>query len=75
MTIGQIIKLCRQKAGMTQAQLAELIPGLDQPCVSRYERGVQVPSAEVLLWVVDVTDVWLDLRPARTSARTRAEGL
>lgn len=46
--VGVRIKNLRKKAGLSQSELAERI-GTDAPLISRYERGVTLPSIEVLI--------------------------
>ena len=59
MTIGNRIKRLRQERGWSQAQLGQRL-GVHQKQVSGYERGVHVPSAEMLAKISEVFDVSLD---------------
>lgn len=45
--MGQNIKAARNRTGMTQAQLAEII-GVEVETISRIETGAQLPSLERL---------------------------
>jgi len=47
MTIGERIKISREKAGLTQNKLGELI-GTDGNTISRWERGVMEIKAETI---------------------------
>ncbi len=59
MTIGNRIKRLRQERGWSQAQLGQRL-GVHQKQISGYERGVHVPSAEMLAKISEVFDVSLD---------------
>ena len=48
MTIGQKIQLKRQELGLYQSELANLV-GVNQPQISRIEKGTRNPSIELLL--------------------------
>lgn len=45
--IGELIRLLRQKQGMTQLELAEKI-GISDKAVSKWERGCGAPDLAVL---------------------------
>ena len=47
MTIGQIIKQARKRAGLTQTEASEL-SGVPQSCISGYETGTAEPSVSFL---------------------------
>lgn len=47
MTIGEKIKMLREKNGLTQRQLAEKLY-LKQNAISAYEKGVNQPSLEIV---------------------------
>ncbi|WP_072281108.1 helix-turn-helix domain-containing protein [Rappaport israeli] len=51
--IGRAIAKYRQTAGLTQAQVAELL-NISNDAVSRMERGIIVPSAMRLLELADI---------------------
>ena len=59
MTIGERIKRLRQEHSWSQAQLGQKL-GIHQKQVSGYERGVHVPSADLLVRMTEVFDVTLD---------------
>lgn len=42
--IGQLLKKERKRRGMTQQQLADLIPGLTRSSISKYESGGNIPN-------------------------------
>ncbi|MCF8002533.1 MAG: helix-turn-helix transcriptional regulator [Halanaerobiales bacterium] len=42
--IGVILKKERKRSGMTQQQLANLIPGLTRSSISKYESGSNIPQ-------------------------------
>lgn len=48
MTLGERIKSCRQKAGLSQEKLAELA-GVSRQAVTKWEAGQSAPSTENLL--------------------------
>jgi transcriptional regulator with XRE-family HTH domain len=59
MTIAERIKRLRQESNMTQADLGKKL-GVHQKQVSAYERGVNVPSTDILIKLAEVFDVTLD---------------
>ncbi len=59
MAIEDRIHKLRQERRWTQAQLGEKI-GVHQKQISSYERGVNVPSTDVLIRLAEVFDVTLD---------------
>ncbi|MDF1546053.1 MAG: helix-turn-helix transcriptional regulator [bacterium] len=59
MTIAERIKLLRQERKWTQAELAEHL-GIHQKQISAYERGVNLPSTDILIKLAGVFDVTLD---------------
>ena len=64
MTISERIRLLRQERKWTQAELAERL-GIHQKQVSAYERGVNLPSTDILIKLAEVFDV----APATTRSR------
>jgi transcriptional regulator with XRE-family HTH domain len=67
-----VIRQYRHGAGLTQAQLGELI-GADKGDVSRYERGKRRPSENVALRLEELTGI--DFRVLRGLAQpSQAEG-
>lgn len=59
MTISERIKKLRQERNWTQAKLAEKM-GIHQKQISAYERGVNLPSTDILIKLADSFDVTLD---------------
>jgi transcriptional regulator with XRE-family HTH domain len=59
--IGRRIREARLKRGLTQAQLAALLPGerAGKPRVCRYEKGTRRPSLEDLILIADALGVTL----------------
>ena len=55
MTMGEAIALARTGPGWTQQQLADAVP-IDQPTVSRWESGKQMPSLEQVRRIEDITE-------------------
>ena len=52
LNIGRAIALQRQQAGLTQADLAEVI-GVEQETISRFERGATLPPLARLCDIAD----------------------
>lgn len=65
MKIGERIRYLRQQNEWTQIDLAKQI-GVLQKQISAYERGVHIPSTEILLKLGDVFGVTLDSLAAET---------
>ena len=59
MSIHDKIKRLRQENNWTQAELGEKI-NIHQKQISSYERGVNVPSTEILIKLAETFDVTLD---------------
>jgi transcriptional regulator with XRE-family HTH domain len=59
MVIGDRIKQLRTERKWTQAELADRM-GIRQKQISAYERGTNIPSAEVLIKMSEAFDVSLD---------------
>lgn len=59
MTLGERIRRLRQERGWSQTQLARALE-VHQKQISGYERGVHVPSTDVLIRLAEVFDVSLD---------------
>jgi len=59
MNIGDRIKQLRTEKKWTQAELSEKI-GVKQKQISAYERGTNIPSAEILIRISEAFDVSLD---------------
>ena len=56
MTTGQQIKAARQKAGMTQAQLAEKL-GIPYQSIGQWERDVRNPKLDTLKRIADALNI------------------
>lgn len=59
MVIGERVKKLRQEHQWTQAELAERL-GIKQKQISAYERGINLPSTDVLIKLAETFDVTLD---------------
>ncbi|MDH5525392.1 MAG: helix-turn-helix domain-containing protein [Desulfobulbaceae bacterium] len=77
MTIAERIRQLRQERHWTQAELAERL-GIHQKQVSAYERGVNLPSTDILIKLAEAFDVTLDYlafeakgRPAKLNVQDR----
>ena len=53
------LKKARKEKGLSQGQLAQRI-GADIQRVSKYERGVNVPTTDIMVRIADALDVNLD---------------
>lgn len=53
---GEKIKALREKAGMTQTELAEKI-GVSKAIISAYEKGIRNPSYKVLTSIAEIFGV------------------
>lgn len=56
MTTGQHIRTARQKAGMTQAQLAERL-GIPYQSIGQWERDVRNPKLDTLKRIADALNI------------------
>ncbi|MHB2018557.1 MAG: helix-turn-helix domain-containing protein [Candidatus Xenobia bacterium] len=68
MSIGERIKRLRQEHDWTQAHLAEKLH-VHQKQISAYERGVNVPSTDILVKLAELFDVTLDYLAFETQGR------
>lgn len=59
MTIAERIKKLRQERNWTQVTLADKM-GINQKQISAYERGVNLPSTDILIKLAETFDVTLD---------------
>lgn len=57
--IGKRIRSRRQELGLSQAELGSRL-GIHQKQISSYERGVNLPSSEVMIRLAEVLGVSLD---------------
>jgi transcriptional regulator with XRE-family HTH domain len=60
MPIADRIKQLRAEAGLSQAELAELVGGSDARQISRYEHGRITPSLDVAIRIAQALNVSLD---------------
>lgn len=58
--LGSRIAGARQKRGLSQVELADLIPGATQSVVSMWETGAREPSAHSLLLICHALGVTAD---------------
>lgn len=64
-TIGSLIRLARENAGLTQLQAAELV-NVERPNWARWEADGRIPRADMLFKIADALSVELDaLRPSK----------
>lgn len=56
-TVGANIRAGRDRIGLGQRQLGGLVNGVDGQTVSRWERGLVMPSTENLIALADAFDV------------------
>ena len=66
---GALLRAARRRAGLTQAELAEL-SSTSQATLSAYERGGKTPSADTLARVLAATGMRLTTAPATRPVRT-----
>lgn len=59
MDLGERLKLCREKKGLSQKEAAEKI-GVKNNTLSNYESGERRPDYEILVRLADLYDVSLD---------------
>ena len=69
MDAGALIRDARGRAGLTQAELAEL-SGTSQATLCAYERGGKTPSADTLARVLAAAGMRLATAPATRPVRT-----
>lgn len=67
-TIGESIRHCRESAGFTQKELAELC-GTSKNLILRYEHGTTFPGIILLVSIADVLEISLDELIGRTPPR------
>jgi len=53
---SKMIELARQSRGLTQKELASLLPNINQPNLSKIEKGLQVVTEENLKTIADALD-------------------
>lgn len=57
--LGKKVKRLRQERGWSQEQLAQKL-NIHQKQISKYERGIHIPSVEVLVHIASIFNVSLD---------------
>ena len=71
--LGNLIRAARTDAGLTQAQLASMVPGASQSEIGRFERGEAEPTQQVVKDIAKACGVTqkslLDAMP-KTAAKT-----
>ena len=74
MTFGEKLQSLRQRAGMSQDQLAERLE-VSRQAVSRWERDETMPETDKVVALADIFDVTTDylLRPQPESSETKTE--
>lgn len=60
MTLGERIKQCRQRAGLSQEKVAELM-GVSRQAVTKWEAGQSAPATENLFRLAEIFDTTVDL--------------
>lgn len=65
-TLASRLRSARTEAGLSQAQLAERIPGVTQAHVSQWESGRRTPHIDSLVKLADALSVSLDWLTGRT---------
>lgn len=56
MIVGENIRKCRKKQGLTQKELAEKL-GVSYTVISQYERGIRYPKLETIKKIVDALNI------------------
>ena len=75
MTLGEKIRACRQKAGMSQEKVAELV-GVSRQAVTKWEADQSAPHTEHLFRLAEIFGTSVDLLlPCREAGGARAEQL
>lgn len=74
MTFGERLQALRQRAGMSQDQLAERL-GVSRQAVSRWERDETMPETDKVIALADLFGVTTDylLRPQPESSETETK--
>ena len=60
MTIGERIRACRQRAGLSQERVAELV-GVSRQAVTKWETNRSAPSTENLFRLAEIFGIGVDL--------------
>ena len=65
--MGERLKALREGVHLSQAKLAAMFEGVDQPSIYRYENGITFLSFNVLIQYADCFDISLDYIFGRTN--------
>ena len=65
--MGERLKALREGVHLSQAKLAAMFEGVDQPSIYRNENGITFPSFNVLIQYADCFDISLDYIFGRTN--------
>ena len=60
MTLGERIKTCRQKVGMSQEKVAELV-GVSRQAVTKWEANQSAPNTENLFKLAEIFGTTVDM--------------
>ena len=60
MALGERIKACRQRAGMSQEKVAELV-GVSRQAVTKWEVNQSAPNTENLFKLAEIFGVTVDM--------------
>ena len=60
MTLGERIKTCRQKAGMSQEKVAEFV-GVSRQAVTKWESNQSAPNTENLFKLAEIFGTTVDV--------------
>lgn len=74
MTIGERIKECRQRSGLSQEKVAQLV-GVSRQAVTKWESGQSAPNTENLFRLAEIFGTSVDLLLQKEEKNTRAEEL
>lgn len=74
MTIGERIRACRQRAGLSQERVAEMV-GVSRQAVTKWETDRSAPSTENLFRLAEIFGIGVDLllTPPEAGAQPREE--
>ena len=65
--MGERLKALREGVHLSQAKLAAMFEGVDQPSIYRSENGITFPSFNVLIQYADCFEISLDYIFGRTN--------
>lgn len=70
MTVGERLRECRFRQGLSQEKVAELL-GVSRQAATKWESGKSLPSSENLLALASLYGVSLDSWPAQAPKKSR----